>query len=642
MLANATTLAGQTIGARYRVAELLGQGGMGQVYRAHDQNLEVDIVIKVPLAEYLQDEEFQKRFQREARALVKFNHPHVCRIQDVGDHQGVPFLVLQYLSGGTLEDRLLIDRDGRRLPGDPAELGGWLPDIAKALDFIHGKGYVHRDVKPANIIFDEHRQAYLSDFGIVKSLGEEAKRTIALTRAGTGIGTPEYMAPELVMGQPFDGRVDQYALAATVYEVLSGRPVFEGATPSAIYVMQTRDLPTPLKNLVPGLAPSLYESVERALAKKAENRYATCSSFAEAVIEHLRRYSSVVAATDHHESPGQNRGKGRSPKEKTANCPSCKTSVRLEEDSTEKRVRCRNCGHVFERVRLFKSSTNPRGPATNRTPSTRSDKETEGALSSRQTRRQVKKMIPLEPEREPGNLFTRRPLLLICIASVTGVMFLVASGVIILSQKDRERQSAASDHTMARGAEVATIGNTTPKASLGKDKRERQVGTAPVVPSYKQGTDDTGQKAGIQPRSLQENIDSFYSCAGLKCGDTLDHLIRVYGQPLQIQTYPSVAQYLYFNGHFSVNVDYSRRKITEIIIDAQAAPFIRQKGIQDLGLRSIGKTLEQISRAFGPLKSSENAYVYYLTSSKGRTGSVYFSAGDDSVCSGIEVRWRDN
>src|SRR4051794_3229983 len=237
---------------RYGISVKLGEGGMGVVYRAQDRNLDADVVIKVPRRSMLDDPEFAHRFAREIRSLVRLSHPNIVKVTDVGEFEGLPFAVMQYLPGGSLEDRQEIGADGRRLALDPGSLSSWLPGIARALDFIHSQGFVHRDVKPGNILFDASGHGFLSDFGVAKALASAAEdwsRTAA-TGAGLVLGTPEYLAPELIMGDQFDGRIDQYALAVTVYEALCGRRPFEGASPTAVLVMH---MTTPPADLLPGL-----------------------------------------------------------------------------------------------------------------------------------------------------------------------------------------------------------------------------------------------------------------------------------------------------------------------------------------------------------------------------------------------------
>src|SRR5438105_12461441 len=140
-----------TLDGRYAVAAKLGEGGMGFVYRAHDARLNCDVVVKVPRAAMLEDAGFRRRFQDEVRALVQLAHPHVVKVSDFGQHDGVPFAVMQFLPGGSLEDRRPKDAAGHPKAVAPRTLGEWLQPVADALDFIHKHGYVHRDIKPANI-----------------------------------------------------------------------------------------------------------------------------------------------------------------------------------------------------------------------------------------------------------------------------------------------------------------------------------------------------------------------------------------------------------------------------------------------------------------------------------------------------------
>ena len=146
---------------------------MGFVYRALDKNLDADVVNKVPRRSMLDDPEFAGRFAREIRSLVKLSHPGIVKVTDVGEHDGVPFAVMQDLSGGSLEDYAAAERTDEAVRFLP--LGGssdWLPGVAAALDFVHAQGYVHRDVKPGNILFDAHGHVYLSDFGVAKVMAD--------------------------------------------------------------------------------------------------------------------------------------------------------------------------------------------------------------------------------------------------------------------------------------------------------------------------------------------------------------------------------------------------------------------------------------------------------------------------------------
>ncbi len=262
---------------------------MGVVYRAHDRNLDTEVVIKMPRRSALEEPDFAERFDLEVRALVRLAHPHVVKILDVGRHDGLPFAVMQYLAGGSLLDRVERDGMGRAVPAHPGTLSSWLPAIAGALDFVHQQGMLHRDVKPANILFDTHGHPFLSDFGVAKVLtttgGKEGTR---LTGAGLVLGTPEYMSPELIMGQKCDGRVDQYALAATVYEMLAGRTPFQGTTPAAILVKQTTQKLAALVWFNPDVSPPLAEAIEKGLAKDPARRYPNCTALVQAIVEAAR------------------------------------------------------------------------------------------------------------------------------------------------------------------------------------------------------------------------------------------------------------------------------------------------------------------------------------------------------------------
>lgn len=163
---------------RYEVLRKLGEGGMGAVYEATDRTLSTKVVIKVPHPAMLHDPDFVA-FYREIRLLVKLSHPHIVKVLDVGVYQGSPFAVMQHLAGGSLE--------GRRIVTGPQllEMDRWLGDVSKALDFVHQQSYLHRDIKPGNILFDEHGNVYLSDFGIAKAVAEASAQQHTLT--GTGM-----------------------------------------------------------------------------------------------------------------------------------------------------------------------------------------------------------------------------------------------------------------------------------------------------------------------------------------------------------------------------------------------------------------------------------------------------------------------
>jgi tRNA A-37 threonylcarbamoyl transferase component Bud32 len=263
---------GRVLEGRYRLSEELGRGGMATVYLATDERMERPVVVKVPDPRFLNDREFQSRFRLEVRSLVRLSHPHIVGVLDGGTADGVPYLVLTYLGGGSLKDR--IGEDGRL---DRSLFGRWLPGVAKALDFVHGLGVVHRDVKPANILFDEHDHVYLADFGIVKALGQP---DLEVTQAGIAVGTPDYMAPEALLDLALDGRADQYALATIVYRTLSGRLPIAAATPMAALDRKANEDPPPLHEVVEDLNRDLSAVVMKGLARDREERFDTCGAFA--------------------------------------------------------------------------------------------------------------------------------------------------------------------------------------------------------------------------------------------------------------------------------------------------------------------------------------------------------------------------
>ena len=273
-----TNLIGQSLG-RYHILEQLGEGGMAIVYKAYDTRLERDVAIKIIRRGAFPPDQLErilKRFEREAKALAKLSHLHIVKVLDFGEHEGSPYLVMEYLPGGTLKERL-----GQSIPWQEAVR--ILTPIAEALDYAHEHGIVHRDIKPSNILLTEKGQPMLTDFGIAKIL--ETDETASITSTGIGVGTPEYMAPEQWTGQSV-AQSDIYSLGVVLYEMVAGRKPYIADTPAAILLKQATDpLPRPgtfVRNL-----PEVMEKVLlKALARKPQDRYQSMAEFG-AVLERL-------------------------------------------------------------------------------------------------------------------------------------------------------------------------------------------------------------------------------------------------------------------------------------------------------------------------------------------------------------------
>jgi serine/threonine-protein kinase len=269
-------LSGQSIG-RYHVIEPLGEGGMATVYKAFDTRLETDVALKVIRTDRFTPEMLEgalKRFEREAKSLARLTHPNIVKVTDYGEYEGHPYLVMVYLPGGTLKERM-----GQPMPW--SEAARILVPIARALEFAHQQGVIHRDIKPSNILITKSGEPMLSDFGVAKIISDEA--TTGLTGTGMAVGTPEYMAPEQINAKTADRRADIYALGIVFYEMVTGRKPFQADTPLAVLFKHVSDpLPHPAQ-FVPNLPKSVENVLFKALAKQPEDRYQTMDEFAAAL-----------------------------------------------------------------------------------------------------------------------------------------------------------------------------------------------------------------------------------------------------------------------------------------------------------------------------------------------------------------------
>ena len=262
---------------RYDAPRLVGSGGMGEIYVAHDRKLDRIVAVKLLAERLSEDPDLRVRFRREALTAARLSgEPHVVTIFDVGEHEGRPFTVMEHLPGGTLAVRA----GGGRV--DPEQALAWLAQAAEALDAAHGHGIVHRDVKPANLLFDSSDRLQVVDFGIARVIDE----TAGMTAPGTVLGTAGYLAPEQAQGHETTAASDRYALAVVAYELLTGRRPFERESPTAEAAAHIHEIVPPASEQA-----DLPEAVDavfaRALAKKPVHRFPTAAAFVDALSEAL-------------------------------------------------------------------------------------------------------------------------------------------------------------------------------------------------------------------------------------------------------------------------------------------------------------------------------------------------------------------
>ncbi len=272
-------------GGRYKVYRRLTTGGMANVYVATHGDLGRPVVIKVLLPHLARDQEMRERFRREAEAASHLVHPHIASILDYGAVDDTVFIVLPYLSGGSLADILVRDRT---VP--PAMAAGIAAQIAAALDYASRRGVVHRDVKPDNILFDDDGHALVTDFGIAT-----ARFHNRLTATGRAMGTPHYMSPEQAMGKLVDGRSDIYAMGVVLYEMLVGLPPFDGADAYSIGYKHVHEQPTSPEIVDSRTPPALAAIIMRCLAKSAAERFQRGNDLADALIGYLAQNDGAGA-----------------------------------------------------------------------------------------------------------------------------------------------------------------------------------------------------------------------------------------------------------------------------------------------------------------------------------------------------------
>lgn len=258
---------------RYEVESELATGGMGVIILAKDPYIQRQVVVKVLMYSRTLDEVYREFFQNEAEIIAALEHPCIVPIYDFGWHGQQPYIVMRYMSGGSLQDK--IQKGELKM----TEMAHILKRVSDALDAAHAKGIIHRDIKPSNILFDSSGEAFLSDFGIAtsKSFKDEEGEWL--------VGTPAYMSPEQVQGRQLTGRSDVYALGVTLYRLLTGQLPYSGSSTTALINAHV-ELPIPDIRTIKGNIPAVWqEVVAKAMAKDPNDRYATASDFARDINE---------------------------------------------------------------------------------------------------------------------------------------------------------------------------------------------------------------------------------------------------------------------------------------------------------------------------------------------------------------------
>ena len=259
----------EVIADRYRLGPVLGRGGMGEVREATDQRLGRSVAVKLLQPSMASDPGARNRFEDEARSAAKLVHPNTVAVFDTGEHEGIPYIVMEYLPGRTLADEIA---EG---PLAPARVRTVALQVLGALEAAHRAGVIHRDIKPGNILLTTDGTAKVGDFGIAKTA-----EGLDHTATGMILGTPSYLAPERILGAPATERSDLYATGVVLYEALTGSKPFAARTPLATAAAIQHGDPPPLTDARTGADPGLIAAIERAMAKDPERRFASAAAMA--------------------------------------------------------------------------------------------------------------------------------------------------------------------------------------------------------------------------------------------------------------------------------------------------------------------------------------------------------------------------
>jgi serine/threonine-protein kinase len=269
----------------YEIKSELGRGGMATVYRGYDPRFEREVAVKVLPSELLHaDPQFRLRFEREAKIIAQLEHTAIVPVYDVGEADGQPYFVMRYMNGGSLSERI---KAGVLTMEEAARILG---AIAPGLDEAHSKGIVHRDIKPSNILFDRRGNPYISDFGIAKLSQAQAGNVTG----SAIIGTPAYMAPEQAQGTEVDGRADIYALGIILFEMLTGKQPYEADTPMAVAIKHITDPVPHIRQTNPKLPEGMESIIQKAMAKKREERFSTAVEMTTALLDVSRGQPSQM------------------------------------------------------------------------------------------------------------------------------------------------------------------------------------------------------------------------------------------------------------------------------------------------------------------------------------------------------------
>ncbi|MEJ7749607.1 MAG: protein kinase, partial [Candidatus Limnocylindrales bacterium] len=269
------TMTGRVLAGRYRLHEIIGQGGMAVVHRAHDGLLDRDVAIKLLRPAYASDPAFVVRFRSEARHAAGLHHRHIVTIHDTGTdpESGTDYIVMQLVDGPDLET--VLSREGRLPLGQALRIG---IETTQALQVAHEHGIVHRDVKPGNILLDHDGEVRVADFGIARAV-----RDAGSTTSGMVLGSPQYASPEQVLGEPITLASDIYSLGAVLYEAITGWRPFDGASPAAIALERLRIQPAPPSAVAPDVPPEIDRIIQRAMARQPADRYPSAAELGVAL-----------------------------------------------------------------------------------------------------------------------------------------------------------------------------------------------------------------------------------------------------------------------------------------------------------------------------------------------------------------------